>query len=243
MFAASFPAPVRPGPRHALRSSPISLESNLFANPSGATNPDAQSQAFHTHQWTPLGQALSRFHDGVHRFDCERRMELLSKSIERLRSFLQAGAPGTGTDALFSSSFRGVSVVPAGVKIVRQDSSFKVHKMDWKTAMAPEQKLGPEEFSTRLSEFLTDYSPLALAQLDCLEISEVVAAPSSSRQSKIFRSRIRFELANTSSAGAVSRSGITSPLTAIRRQAVGEWEIDWQEEGSGGANQTLEAGE
>ncbi|HLY59621.1 MAG TPA: FG-GAP-like repeat-containing protein [Terriglobia bacterium] len=170
-------------------------------------------------------------------------MELLSTSIERLRSFLLAGAPRTGTESLFSTSFRGVSVVPADVKTVRQDSSFKVQKMDWKTGMAPAQKLGPEEFSACLSRFLADYSPVALAQLDCLEISEVAAVPPSSLQSKTLRSRIRFELANTTSAGAVSRSGITSPSLSLRRQAVGEWEIDWEEEGSGRANQGPEVGE
>ena len=241
MFAASFPAFARQGSLRALDSSRLASNSNLAASPTGATNLDASSQFFHANKWTPLGQALSRFHEGAHRFACEQRLELLSSSIERLRAMLLNG--GNGVEDLLSRSFLGVSVVPDRANIVRQDSIFNVERMDWKTAMALAPKLGPAEFSTSLSRFLRDHSPLTLAQLTCLEISEVAAELSSSHQSKVLRSRVRFELAATRTAGAVLQGGITPPSPDLRWQAIGEWEIDWEPRESSAGGQGPRASE
>jgi len=240
-FAASFPVPLGSNrARHAdLFHSAFSPR--LSASPIGLPVSNPQSPLFNASPWTPMGQALSRFYQRDHRFECERRMDVLSASIEKLRTALLAEA--LRVEELLSPRFRGFSPVPEHESPLRGDSIFDVRKAEWGTPNIEIAPLGPTEFSSSLRRFLAEHHPLTLVQLDCLQISAAPQELLSSGTSHNLRTRIRFELASVPPAESVSQTEANPRPALTRWQAVGEWEIEWEAAGTGVSGQGLGTGE
>jgi Flp pilus assembly protein TadD len=172
--------------------------------------------------WTPVSQALARF--STHRFACERHFQAISRPLEALRSALLAAGAGIGE--CLSPRFRSVSLAPERETVLRDDSCFVVRRAEWADKEQMRPALGRDEFAADLRRWLQKHAPLALAQLDCTEIREG-SAPTASAPSKNLVARFRFQLSGASGNAGVS---MMSPLT--RWQMSGEWEIEWEMEGT-----------
>ncbi|HLW79252.1 MAG TPA: VCBS repeat-containing protein, partial [Terriglobia bacterium] len=157
--------------------------------------------------WTPLTQALDRFHNGAHRFSSEQMMHLLAPAVTQLETRLRLGAEGV--EDLLATDFRGLSIVPARESTLRDDSVFRIWNSEWAGPQAP--AASPQEFAGLLQQYLAPHAPLTLADLACLA---TLGSPED--QPASIHTRLRFELA-----GPV--------VTGSKRtwQATGVWQIEW----------------
>jgi len=115
-------------------------------------------------------------------------------------------------------------LAPERETVLRDDSCFVVRRAEWSDSEPKAPPLGRDLFASDLRRWLKEHVPLALADLDCTEIREK-SVPSKSGKS--LATRFRFQL---SGAAGSTTAGLPSPLS--RWQMSGEWEIEWEPEGS-----------
>ncbi len=172
----------------------------------------------HPKSWTPLDQALARFHNGVDRFGSERLLRALSPSLNRLQSCLLAD--GSQLEELLSSNFHGSSPTPDSEIVLRSDGCFDVRRAQWQGITNGARDLSQRDFAAALRRFLSLQGVPTFAELSCVAINERRGSGASATYPGVhLRTRIRFELAGKQALGAQARG---------RWQASGEWEIEWE---------------